>query len=126
LGKIVSRLAGAGVKAVVGNWVPWALGAALVAALVAGFFTVRAAWRAEGAAKVIADDAKAVAKQKEEDAALSARLVNQQREVIRELERSAAEATGSVNNAPVSTGCGPSTDTAVDWLRRRLPSGPGQ
>lgn len=112
-----------GVAAVTGNWIPWALGAALVASLVAGFFVIRSAWRAEGAAKVIAEDAKAVAAAQAEAAETSRRLLDAQRGYIRELEQSAATATGTVISAPPSTGCGPTTDSAVDWLRNNLPSG---
>ena len=57
------------VLALLPPWAPLAAIGVLLLALAGGFFALRASWRAEGTAKVIAAEQKAVLEQKERDAA---------------------------------------------------------
>ena len=88
-------------------WVPFAVVGVLLAGLVGGFFALRAAWQAEGAAKVIAADRQAVIEQKERDAALSAALITQQQEQLAALQAEANTIVRRIDNAPKTTQCGP-------------------
>jgi hypothetical protein len=88
-------------------WVPAAAAGVLLLALVGGLFALRASWRAEGAAKVIAADRQAVIDQKERDAALSAAIINQQAEQLAALSVKANTIVRRIDNAPKTTGCGP-------------------
>ena len=88
-------------------WMPIALAGVLLIALVGGFLAVPEVWQAEGAAKVIAADQKAVIEQNERDAALSAAIINQQAEQLTALAAQAGAIERRIDNAPRTTGCGP-------------------
>lgn len=60
------------------SWVPFAAIGVLALGLVGGFFALKASWQAEGAAKVIAADQKAVLEQKVKDEKLSTELIANQ------------------------------------------------
>jgi hypothetical protein len=87
--------------------VPIALVGALLLALAGGFFALKAAWQAEGAARVIAADRQAVIEQQRRDAALSAAIVAQQAERLAALEARANTIVKRIDNAPKTNGCGP-------------------
>jgi hypothetical protein len=89
------------------SWVPVAAVGVLLAGLVGGFFALKASWQAEGAAKVIAADQKAVIEQQQKDARLSAELVAQQAAEIATLQDEAQTVITRIDNAPKTTGCGP-------------------
>ncbi len=88
-------------------WVPFAVVGVLLAGLVGGFFALRAAWQAEGAAKVIAADRQAVIEQKERDARLSAALIVNQAHQLAELSTRATTVISRIDHATKTTGCGP-------------------
>ncbi len=100
----------------------WKLGGiAFLVALVAGsYFAWAAHERALGASAVEIADAKAIAAQKEKDAALSAKLVQQREDRIRELEASANQVKEVIRYVPVTTSCGPAVGNAADWVRGTL------
>lgn len=102
------------------SWVPLALGALLIAGLVGGYFAWAAHQRAIGAAAVEVADAKAIAKQKEEDAKLSAKLVADREARIRALEASAQQVREVIRYVPVTSSCGPAVGNAADWVRGSL------
>jgi hypothetical protein len=106
------------------SWVPFALVGVLVAGLVGGFFALRASWQAEGAARVVAADQKALIEQQKRDAALSATLIARQAEQLAELSTRANTVIRRIDNAPVTTGCGPVMRDASRGLRE-LFGGPG-
>jgi hypothetical protein len=98
------------VKALLGllpPWLPIAAAAVLLLALVGGFFALKAAWKAEAAAQVIAADQKAVIEQKERDAALSAAIIVEQQEKLAALAAQASAIVRRIDNAPKTTQCGP-------------------
>lgn len=105
----------------------WKLGgvAILVALVVGAYFAWAAHQRALGAAAVEIADAKAIAKQKEDDAILSARLVTEKEDKIRQLEADARKPRGAIQRAPVTYTC-PSivTKDAADYARSALSAGP--
>lgn len=108
-------------------WLPWALGAGLIAALVGGFFTLRAAWRAEGAAQVEAQNQKAIAEQVQRDAALSAKLLAERDAQIRDIEAFADQGHETIKYVAVTRSCGPAIDRAADWVRNAIiNAGPAQ
>jgi hypothetical protein len=88
-------------------WAPLAAIAILLAGLVGGYFTLRSAWRAEGAASATAADQKAVIDQQRRDAALSAAIVKKQAEQLAALSAQANTIVKRIDNAPKTTGCGP-------------------
>lgn len=100
----------------------WKIGGAvlLVALVVGGYFAWAAHQRALGAAAVEIADAKAVAAQKEKDAALSADLVAQREARIRQLEASAQQVREVIRYVPVTSSCGPAVGNAADWVRGSL------
>lgn len=100
----------------------WKLGGAaiLVALVVGGYFAWAAHQRALGAAAVEIADAKALAAQKEKDAALSADLVARREARIRQLEASAQEVREVIRYVPVTNSCGPAVGNAADWVRGSL------
>ena len=89
------------------SWVPFAVGGALLAGLVAGAFALRASWQAEGAAKVAAADQKAVIDQQRRDAALSAEIIARQAGQLAALSAKADSLVKRIDDAPKTTGCGP-------------------
>jgi hypothetical protein len=89
------------------SWVPFAALGLLLAGLAGGVFALRAAWQAEGAARVIAADQKAVIEQQQKDARLSAELVAKQAVEIAALQDKAQTVITRIDNAPKTTGCGP-------------------
>jgi hypothetical protein len=101
----------------------WKLGGAvlLVALVVGGYFAWAHHQRALGAAAVEIADAKAVAAQKEKDAALSADLVAQREARIRQLEADARQPRAAIQRAPVTYTC-PAivTKDAADYARNAL------
>lgn len=100
----------------------WKIGGAalLVALVVGGYFAWAAHQRALGAAAVEVADAKAFAKQKEKDAALSASLVAEREARIRALEASAQQVREVIRYVPVTSSCGPAVGNAADWVRGTL------
>ena len=100
----------------------WKIGGAvlLVALIVGGYFAWAHHQRALGAAAVEIADAKAIAAQKEKDAALSADLVAQREARIRQLEASAQQVKEIIRYVPVTTSCGPAVGNAADWVRGSL------
>src|SRR5436189_151148 len=100
----------------------WKIGgiAILIVMLAGGY----AAWtyhqREIGAAKVIAADAEAVARQKAKDAETSARLVNELEAKNRALEASAAQVREVIRYVPVTSSCGPAVGSAAKWVRDNL------
>lgn len=100
----------------------WKIGGALllVALVVGGYFAWAHHQRALGAAAVEIADAKAVAAQKEKDAALSADLVAQREARIRQLEASAQQVREVIRYVPVTSSCGPAVGNAADWVRGSL------
>jgi hypothetical protein len=89
------------------SWVPFAALGLLLAGLAGGVFALRAGWQAEGAARVIAADQKAVIEQQQKDARLSAELVAKQAVEIAALQDKAQTVITRIDNAPKTTGCGP-------------------
>ena len=89
------------------SWVPFAALAVLLLGLAGGFFALKASWQAEGAAKVIAADQKAVIEQQQKDARLSADLVAKQAAEIATLHDEAQTVITRIVNAPSTSGCGP-------------------
>jgi hypothetical protein len=88
-------------------WVPFAVAGVLLAGLVGGFFALKASYEAEGAAKVIAADQRAVLKQQAADAELSAALVANQAAEIAALQDKAQTVITRIDHAPTTNGCGP-------------------
>lgn len=105
----------------------WKIGGALllVALLIGGYFAWAAHQRALGAAAVEVADAKAIAKQKENDAKLSADLVEKREARIRQLEADARQPRAAVQRAPVTYTC-PTvvTKDAADYVRSALAPSP--
>lgn len=105
----------------------WKIGGAifLIALLTGGYFAWAAHQRALGAAAVELADAKAIAKQREADAALSAKLVEQSEAKIRQLEADAQQPRTVIQRAPVTYTC-PTivTKDAADYARAALSPGP--
>jgi hypothetical protein len=89
------------------SWVPFAATGVLALGLAGGFFALKASWQAEGAAKVVAADQKAVIEQQQKDARLSAELVARQAAEIANLQDKARTVITRIDNAPKTTGCGP-------------------
>jgi hypothetical protein len=89
------------------SWVPFAAIGVLAIGLAGGFFALKASWRAEGAAAVVAADQKAVIEQQQKDARLSAELVANQAAEIAALQDKAQTVITRIDNAPKTTGCGP-------------------
>jgi hypothetical protein len=106
------------------SWAPLALVGLLVAGLVGGLFALRASWQAEGAARVVAADQKALIEQQKRDAALSAAIITQQAEQLAALSARANTVIRRIDHAPVTTGCGPVMRDASRGLRELL-GGPG-
>jgi hypothetical protein len=105
--------------------VPWIAAGVLLLGLVVGFFLLRSAWRAEGAAAVDAAVAQAVEKQRAEDAKRSAELSAQLEGQIQTLEANVAPVREEIRYVPVTKGCGPAVDRAAKWVRDALgPGGP--
>lgn len=106
----------------------WKIGgiAFLAALLVGGYFAWAAHQRALGAAAVEIADAKAIAKQRETDAALSAKLVKDREDKIRALEASAQQVREVIRYIPTTTSCGPSVGNAAEWVRGALKSAPAR
>ncbi len=100
----------------------WKIGGAvlLLALLTGGYFAWAHHQRALGAAAVEIADAKAVAKQRELDAALSAKLVADREDRIRQLESSAQQVREVIRYVPVTTSRGPAVGNAADWVRGSL------
>lgn len=73
-----------------------------------------------GAAAVEVADAKAVADQKTKDAALSAIIVAERENRIRQLEASAQQVREVIRYVPVTSSCGPAVGNAADWVRGSL------
>lgn len=107
----------------------WKIGAALflVALVVGGYFAWAAHERALGAAAIEVADAKAVADQKTKDAALSAKLVTEREDRIRQLEADAQQPRAVVQKAPVTYTC-PTivTKDAADYARGALSAKPAK
>lgn len=103
--------------ALIPPWVKLAAIALLAVTLVGGFFVVRASWRAEGAAKVIAADQKAVLEQQQRDAKLSAEIVANQAVEIAQLQDKAQTVITRIVNAPSTSGCGPVMRDASHGVR---------
>jgi hypothetical protein len=89
------------------SWVPFAAVGLLLLTLAGGVFALRAAWQAEGAAKVIAADQKAVIEQQRHDAALSAAIIVEQQEKLAALQARASSIVRRIDNAPKTVQCGP-------------------
>lgn len=89
------------------SWVPLALAGVLLAALTTGYFVWQAKEREIGRAQIEAADAKALAKQKADDAKLSADIVAKQQVALTALENKANTSIVRYVNAPKTTGCGP-------------------
>lgn len=100
-------------------------GGVILAGLVAGFFWVRSTWIAEGERRCAEANRKAVEEQIRQDRALSARLVEGLQRELETLRSNANADRASIVEIPVTTGCGPSVDRAIDVLRRRK-TGPAQ
>jgi hypothetical protein len=99
------------------SWVPFAAVGVLVLGLVGGFVALKASWQAEGAARVIAADRKAVIEQQQKDARLSAELVNRQAAEIAVLQDKAQTVITRIDHAPKTTGCGPVMRDASRGMR---------
>lgn len=97
-----------------------ALGAALIAIVVGGYLAWAHHQREIGRLEIVAKDAKALADQKEKDAALSARLVNEREDRIRALEATANQVREVIRYVPVTTSCGPAVGNAADFVRDAL------
>jgi hypothetical protein len=93
--------------ALIPPWVKLGLIAVLAIGLVGGFFTLKASWQAEGAARVIAADQQAVLEQKARDEKLSNQLVADQAAEIAQLQDRAQTVVTRIVNAPATSGCGP-------------------
>jgi hypothetical protein len=104
--------------------VPVILGTALVAGLVGGFFLLRSAWRAEGAATVRADDLQVRLDQERAAAKASADALAKREADFQKAAAAAAEAKKAIEDAPDTSTCGPAVQRALDWLRR-APAGAG-
>jgi hypothetical protein len=89
------------------SWLPLAVAGLLAVALLAGAFVLRASWRAEGAARVVAADQKATIEQQRRDAALSAEIIVRQAEQLARLSAKANTLVKRIDDAPKTTGCGP-------------------
>jgi hypothetical protein len=107
------------------SWVPLILGVVLIAGAVGGYYMLRSAWQAEGAKACEASTAIAVEAQRTQDAATSARLVEQQQAYIHELEQSSQQVREEIRYVPVTNTCGPSVKRAADWVRDKLAPGAG-
>lgn len=109
------------------SWAPLALGGLLIAGLIGGYYVWRGQQREIGRLEIIAADAKAVADQKEKDAALSADLVQQLEQKLVNREATTVPVREVIRN--VATECsrasGPDLDAAAGWVRDAL-SAPGR
>jgi hypothetical protein len=103
--------------AVLPPWVKFGAIALLAIGLAGGFFALKASWQAEGAARVIAADQKAVIEQQQKDARLSAELVARQAAEIATLQDKAQTVITRIDNAPKTTGCGPVMRDASRGMR---------
>ncbi len=98
-------------------WVPFVAIGLLAVGLAVGFFALKGSWQAEGAARVIAADQKAVIEQQQKDARLSAELVARQAAEIAVLQDKAQTVITRIDNAPKTTGCGPVMRDASRGMR---------
>jgi hypothetical protein len=99
------------------SWVPLALAGVLLAALTAGYFVWQSKEREIGRAQVEAADAKALAKQKADDAALSADIIAKQAVALTALQDKANTSVVRYVNAPKTTACGPTMRDASHSVR---------
>jgi len=104
--------------------VPVILGAALLGSLVAGFFLLRSAWRAEGAATVKAADLQTQLDQERKDTAEAQAKLAAREADFEKIKAANASARKAIEDAPDTSTCGPAVQRALDWLRRS-PAGPG-
>jgi hypothetical protein len=103
--------------------VPVVLAVVLVAVAVGGFFLLRSAWRAEGAAAARAEQLEEQAKRDKADRAAAEAELTKRDQAIAELKASAEAAKKEIENAPVTSTCGPAVGRALDWLRKGTDSG---
>jgi hypothetical protein len=97
-------------------WAPLALAGVLLAVLAGGFLALRSAWRAEGAARVVAANHEAIVAQKERDARLSRELIESQAIELANLRTRADTIITRIVHVPVTSGCGPSMRDASHGL----------
>lgn len=101
------------------SWVPLALSGILIAGVIGGYFAWRGQQREIGRQEIIAKDAKALAEQKEKDAALSATLVQDLRQKLS--DREAVVGTVRERIVRVGTECskatGPDAAAAAAFVR---------
>ena len=112
-------------KAALPSRVPLVLVVVMIAGAVGGYFLLRSAWQAEGAQACEASTALAVETQRTQDAAMSAKLSEQQQAYIHDLEQSSQQVREEIRYVPVTNTCGPSVKRAADWVRGKLAPGPG-
>jgi hypothetical protein len=117
---IVGRLLG-----LLPPWAPLALAGVLLATLAGGFFALRSAWRAEGAARAVAANQEAIVAQKERDARPSRELVESQAIELAALRTRADTIVTRIVHVPVTSGCGPSMRDASRGLHE-LFANPGR
>lgn len=89
------------------SWVPFAAVGLLLLALGGGVLALRSAWKAEGAAAVVAADKQAVIDQQRRDAQLSGEIIARQQQQLAALSARANTIVRRIDNAPTTTGCGP-------------------
>jgi hypothetical protein len=103
--------------ALIPSWVKLAAIGVLLVALVGAVFAIKSSWEAEGAAKIIAADQKAIAEQQAKDAKLSAEIVAKQAVELADLQNRAQTVITRIDNAPSTSGCGPVMRDASHGLR---------
>lgn len=105
------------------SWMPLVLGGLLLAGIVAGYFAWTYHQREIGRQEIIAKDAKALAEQKEKDAALSANLVAELREAIDRRDRTAQPVREVIRRdaTPCAAATGADAAAVEQWMRSVLP-----
>lgn len=98
--------------------IPVILGAALIASLIGGYFMLRSAWRAEGAATIRAEDLQKQLDQEKADTAAAQAALAAREAAFLKSQAAAAEAKKAIEDAPDTSTCGPAVQRALDWLRR--------
>lgn len=103
--------------------VPVILAGVLVLVAGGGFFLLRSAWRAEGAASARADQLEEQAKRDKADRAAAEAELTKRDQAIAELKATADAAKREIENAPSTSTCGPAVGRALDWLRKGTDAG---
>lgn len=102
---------------------PLGKGVAIVLAIVIALGVAYGKGRGDGKASCEAAVAQAIVEQERKDKELSARLLSDQRESLTALHNQTLASLKAVQNAPVTSSCGPVVRDAASGVRSRYGSG---